>query len=103
MTAGSTSDDEATPAEEDAAYWRYRVRTSRALLAIAAALVVMFVFRQPLKWGDGVAATGLYHGAHVALAIAALVAYVSHGRMAERRGFIAGRFRRAPPREPPKR
>lgn len=96
MSQDEHPDDEASLPQEHAAYWRFRARTSRALFCVAAALLVSIVFREPLRWGDGKAATALYYGAQIALWIAVTVAYVSNARMAERRGFMRGRFRRSP-------
>ncbi|MDC0669134.1 hypothetical protein [Nannocystis radixulma] len=98
MTA---TDDEATYEQENTAFWRLRTRTSRALAVFAAALLVSFVFRTPMKWGDGTLATALYYGAQPTLWIALLVAYRSNARMTERRGFLTGRFRRDPTNRPP--
>lgn len=89
-------DDEPEPAQEAAAYWRHRTRTTRALLCATISIALLVTFHEPRAWGNGELATMVHHVARVGLWLAILVAYVSHGRMAERRGFCEGRFRRSP-------
>lgn len=89
-------DDDASLPREQQAYWRHRRWTSRALAVFGLAAAVRIVFSEPRVWGDGRAATALVTAAGVALSLAGLVAYVHNARMAERRGFIRGRFRRGP-------
>lgn len=90
------STDHDDPADEAAAYWRYRTRTARAQWCIAASIILLIVVREPKAWGNGELATVVHGLARVGLWLACLVAYVSNGRMAERRGFCEGRFRQSP-------
>lgn len=89
-------DDEASPSQATAAYWRHRRRTSWALAGFAVALVVRLALHNPRAWGDGRAAAMLFDVMGFGLWVAGLVAYISNARMAEQRGFIRGRFRRSP-------
>jgi hypothetical protein len=88
--------DESDATREAAVYWRHRTRTHRALLCVGISVMLLLVFHEPRAWGAGEAAAVVHHVAQLGLWIAGLVAYVSHGRMAERRGFCEGRFRRSP-------
>lgn len=91
-----SSADEPDPAQEAAAYFRHRKRTHGALLCVAISIALLLVFHEPRAWGTGELASVVRQVAQVVLWISMLVAYVSHGRMAERRGFCEGRFQRSP-------
>lgn len=93
MTGPTQRDDDASLPREVAAYWRFRGRTTRALVVVALALVALVVFQEPRKWPNGEA---IQLAAQITLWIAVVVAYANNARMAERRGFVQGRFSRSP-------
>ena len=88
--------DEANKDEVIARYWTMRRRCERALLCLAAAVLVLVVFHNPSAWGDGVAAWALTGLAWFLVPTAGLVAYAANGKMAEARGYCQGRFGESP-------
>ena len=86
--------DETALAKEVAGYRRYGTRMSWAFLWFAAAVLYLIVFQRPQNWPGPVAEGRVV--AQIILWISVIIAYASNARMAERRGFILGRFGRTP-------
>lgn len=82
--------------EEVAVYWKLRRRTNRALVAIAAGVVLVVVFHNPRAWGDGDAALVLNRVGWIAMGLFAIAAFMSNAQMAEARGYCRGKFGRSP-------
>lgn len=94
MAKPSDTVDEAALAKEVELYRQLGRRTSWAWFWVAAAVVFLIVFQRPQNWPGPVAEGRIV--AQLVLWVAVLVAYFSNARLAERRGFILGKFGRTP-------